>query len=64
MNEEQDQDNLYQDLHIKNKHFILHYGDLTDTSNIIRILQEVQADEIYNILVPLTSRPFPAILKL
>jgi GDPmannose 4,6-dehydratase len=42
-------DHLYQDPHTKNKHFILHYGDLTDTSNIIRILQEVQPDEIYNL---------------
>ncbi|GHU86396.1 hypothetical protein FACS189473_5620 [Spirochaetia bacterium] len=42
-------DHLYQDPHVKNKHFILHYGDLTDTSNIIRILQEVRPDEIYNL---------------
>jgi GDPmannose 4,6-dehydratase len=42
-------DHLYQDPHSKNKRFILHYGDLTDTSNIIRILQEVQPDEIYNL---------------
>ncbi|GHV42958.1 GDP-mannose 4,6-dehydratase [Spirochaetia bacterium] len=42
-------DHLYQDPHVKNKRFILHYGDLTDTSNIIRILQEVQPDEIYNL---------------
>ncbi|GHU15243.1 GDP-mannose 4,6-dehydratase [Spirochaetia bacterium] len=42
-------DHLYQDPHVKNKHFILYYGDLTDTSNIIRILQEVQPDEIYNL---------------
>ncbi|GHT57049.1 GDP-mannose 4,6-dehydratase [Spirochaetia bacterium] len=42
-------DHLYQDPHVKDKHFILHYGDLTDTSNIIRILQEVQPDEIYNL---------------
>jgi GDPmannose 4,6-dehydratase len=42
-------DHLYQDPHIANKHFILHYGDLTDTSNLIRILQEVQPDEIYNL---------------
>jgi GDPmannose 4,6-dehydratase len=42
-------DHLYQDPHISNKHFILHYGDLTDTSNLVRILQEVQPDEIYNL---------------
>jgi GDPmannose 4,6-dehydratase len=42
-------DHLYQDPHVVNKHFILHYGDLTDTSNLIRILQEVQPDEIYNL---------------
>jgi GDPmannose 4,6-dehydratase len=42
-------DHLYQDPHVKNKHFILHYGDLTDTSNLIRIIQQVQPDEIYNL---------------
>uniref|UniRef100_UPI0002554D60 GDP-mannose 4,6-dehydratase n=1 Tax=Treponema primitia TaxID=88058 RepID=UPI0002554D60 len=42
-------DHLYQDPHVKNKHFILHYGDLTDTSNLIRIIQYVQPDEIYNL---------------
>ena len=42
-------DHLYQDPHISNKNFILHYGDLTDTSNLVRILQEVQPDEIYNL---------------
>lgn len=42
-------DHLYQDPHTKNKSFILHYGDLTDTSNLVRILQEVQPDEIYNL---------------
>jgi GDPmannose 4,6-dehydratase len=42
-------DHLYQDPHVPNKHFILHYGDLTDTSNLIRILQEVKPDEIYNL---------------
>lgn len=42
-------DHLYQDPHAKNKNFILHYGDLTDTSNLVRILQEVQPDEIYNL---------------
>ncbi|TCV10456.1 GDPmannose 4,6-dehydratase [Sphingobacterium alimentarium] len=42
-------DHLYQDLHEKNVTFRLHYGDLTDSTNIIRIIQEVQPDEIYNL---------------
>jgi GDPmannose 4,6-dehydratase len=42
-------DRLYQDPHTANKNFILHYGDLTDTSNLIRIIQQVQPDEIYNL---------------
>ena len=42
-------DHLYQDPHVVNRNFILHYGDLTDSSNIIRIIQEVQPDEIYNL---------------
>ena len=42
-------DHLYQDPHASNYRFILHYGDLSDTSNIIRIVQEVQPDEIYNL---------------
>ncbi len=42
-------DHLYQDPHEENPKFILHYGDLTDTSNIIRVLQEVQPDEVYNL---------------
>jgi GDPmannose 4,6-dehydratase len=42
-------DHLYQDPHVADKHFILHYGDLTDTSNLIRIIQQVQPDEIYNL---------------
>jgi GDPmannose 4,6-dehydratase len=42
-------DNLYQDPHEKNVHFALHYGDLTDSTNLIRIIQEVQPDEIYNL---------------
>jgi GDPmannose 4,6-dehydratase len=42
-------DHLYQDPHVENKHFILHYGDLTDTSNLVRIIQQVQPDEIYNL---------------
>lgn len=42
-------DHLYQDPHEKDLRFILHYGDLTDASNLIRIIQEVQPDEIYNL---------------
>jgi len=42
-------DHLYQDPHIVNRNFILHYGDLSDSTNIIRIVQEVQPDEIYNL---------------
>ncbi|MEO6915392.1 MAG: GDP-mannose 4,6-dehydratase [Chitinophagaceae bacterium] len=42
-------DHLYQDPHEKNLNFILHYGDLTDSTNLIRIVQEVQPDEIYNL---------------
>ena len=42
-------DHLYKDLHEKNVKFTLHYGDLTDSTNIIRIIQEVQPDEIYNL---------------
>ena len=42
-------DHLYQDPHVENKRFILHYGDLTDTSNLIRIIQQVQPNEIYNL---------------
>lgn len=42
-------DNLYQDPHDRNVHFSLHYGDLTDSTNLIRIIQEVQPDEIYNL---------------
>ncbi|WP_162426450.1 GDP-mannose 4,6-dehydratase [Pontibacter pudoricolor] len=42
-------DHLYQDPHEKNINFKLHYGDLTDSTNIIRIIQETQPDEIYNL---------------
>ncbi|MFD1466645.1 GDP-mannose 4,6-dehydratase [Hymenobacter caeli] len=42
-------DHLYQDPHEKNVHFKLHYGDLSDSTNLIRIVQEVQPDEIYNL---------------
>ncbi len=42
-------DHLYTDLHEQNVRFILHYGDMTDSTNIIKIIQEVQPDEIYNL---------------
>jgi GDPmannose 4,6-dehydratase len=42
-------DHLYQDPHVKNRDFILHYGDLTDSMNVTRIIQECQPDEIYNL---------------
>jgi GDPmannose 4,6-dehydratase len=42
-------DHLYQDQHEKHVHFKLHYGDLTDSTNLIRIIQEVKPDEIYNL---------------
>ena len=42
-------DHIYQDPHIDNTNFKLHYGDLTDTSNLTRIIQQVQPDEIYNL---------------
>lgn len=42
-------DHIYEDPHVKNQHFVLHYGDLTDSSNLTRIIQQVQPDEIYNL---------------
>ena len=42
-------DHLYQDPHIDKRNFVLHHGDLTDSTNIIRIIQEIQPDEIYNL---------------
>jgi GDPmannose 4,6-dehydratase len=42
-------DHLYQDPHVNNRNFVLHYGDLTDSTNLIRIIQQVQPDEIYNL---------------
>ena len=42
-------DHLYQDPHVDNQNFILHYGDLTDSTNLIRIIQQTQPDEIYNL---------------
>ncbi len=42
-------DHLYQDPHEKNRNLILHYGDMTDSSSLIRVIQQVQPDEIYNL---------------
>jgi GDPmannose 4,6-dehydratase len=42
-------DHLYQDPHVSNRNFILHYGDMTDSSSLVRIIQQVQPDEIYNL---------------
>lgn len=42
-------DHLYQDPHVSNRNLVLHYGDMTDTSSLIRIIQQVQPDEIYNL---------------
>ena len=42
-------DNIYQDPHIQNRRLILHYGDMTDSTNLLRIVQDVQPDELYNL---------------
>jgi GDPmannose 4,6-dehydratase len=42
-------DHLYQDPHVDNRNFILHYGDLTDSTSLIRVIQAIQPDEIYNL---------------
>jgi len=42
-------DHIYQDPHVEHQNFVLHYGDLTDSSNLTRIIQEVQPDEVYNL---------------
>jgi GDPmannose 4,6-dehydratase len=42
-------DHLYQDPHEKGRNMVLHYGDLTDATNLTRILQEVKPDEVYNL---------------
>ncbi|WP_183324217.1 GDP-mannose 4,6-dehydratase [Halomonas cerina] len=42
-------DHIYQDPHAENKNFVLHYGDLSDSSNLTRIIQQVQPDEVYNL---------------
>ena len=42
-------DHLFQDPHIENRNFFLHYGDMTDSTNITRLIKEIQPDEIYNL---------------
>ena len=42
-------DHLYEDPHVENRNFFLHYGDMTDSTNIIRLIKEIQPDEIYNL---------------
>ena len=42
-------DHLYQDPHVEDRNFVLHYGDMTDGTNLIRLIQEIQPDEIYNL---------------
>jgi len=42
-------DHIYQDPHIDHRNFVLHYGDLSDSSNLTRIIQQTQPDEIYNL---------------
>jgi GDPmannose 4,6-dehydratase len=42
-------DHLYQDPHEEDRNFILHYGDMTDSTNLIRLIKEIQPDEIYNL---------------
>ena len=42
-------DHLYQDPHVENRNFILHYGDMTDSTNLTRLIKEIQPDEIYNL---------------
>jgi GDPmannose 4,6-dehydratase len=42
-------DHLYQDPHVENRRFILHYGDMTDSSSLVRVIQQVQPDELYNL---------------
>jgi GDPmannose 4,6-dehydratase len=49
-------DHLYQDPHVSDRKFILHYGDMTDSTNLIRIIQEIQPDEIYNLAHSRTYR--------
>ena len=49
-------DHLYQDPHVEDQRLVLHYGDLTDSTNLIRIIQQIQPDEIYNLAARATWR--------
>ena len=42
-------DHLYQDPHTENRNFFLHYGDMTDSTNLTRLIKEIEPDEIYNL---------------
>ena len=42
-------DHLYQDPHVDNQNFVLHYGDMTDSTNLTRLIKDIQPDEIYNL---------------
>ncbi len=50
-------DHLYQDPHVDQRNFILHYGDLTDSMSLTRIIQKVQPDEIYNLAAQIATLP-------
>lgn len=54
-------DHLYQDPHVEHAKLKLHYGDLTDTSNLTRLIQEIEPDEVYNLAaqshVAVSSKP-------
>ena len=58
-------DHLYQDPHIDKINFVLHHGDLTDSTNLIRIIQEIKPDEIYNLAAQshLSTRTLPALFS-
>ncbi len=56
-------DHLYQDPHEPDRRFVLHYGDLTDASNLIRIVQDVQPDEIYNLAAQSHREPLILFLE-
>ncbi len=48
-------DDIYEGPHAENKKFFLHYGDLSDSSNLIRLVQQIQPDEVYNLAARATS---------
>ena len=45
----QSNDHIYQDPHVDDQRLVLHYGDLSDTSNLVRLVSEIQPDEVYNL---------------